>query len=82
MKIGNVEFFTWNEYRNGKNIKHYENAPDCENCPYSWESISYEGECEACGCYFSDQDFNTPTWVCLLPNMVKQLIKKLKGWNE
>ena len=88
MRIGDVMLCHWTEVtqdRQTKNFKvkrHHYTEPDCENCPCSWESISYEGECEACGCYFSDQDFNTPTWICLLPRWVKRLIKRMRGWDE
>lgn len=50
---------------------------DCENCPLGWESRSYEGECEDCGCFF-DHDFNVPKWKCMLPNFVKKIYLRRK----
>lgn len=46
---------------------------DCENCPCGWESRSYEGECNDCGCLFN-YDFNTPVWKCMLPKWIKNII--------
>lgn len=54
---------------------------DCESCPMGWESRSYEGECEDCGCLF-DKDFNVPIWKCMLPNWVKKIIIRWKGGAE
>lgn len=50
---------------------------DCENCPMGWETRSYEGECDDCGCLF-DYDFKVPIWKCMLPNWIKGKIAKHK----
>lgn len=52
---------------------------DCENCPCGWESRSYEGECDDCGCLFDRKgDFDVPTWKCMLPKWIKRLFAKHK----
>jgi len=45
-----------------------------------WDSFSYEGECEDCGCCFN-YEFDVPIWKCALPDWVKKIIKKMKGWD-
>lgn len=52
---------------------------DCENCPMGWESRSYEGECDDCGCLFGYEIGSAPIWKCMLPRWFKNLILKLKG---
>ena len=55
---------------------------DCENCPMGWETRSYEGECDDCGCLFS-YDFRVPIWKCMLPRWIKNIIaKSALGGNE
>lgn len=50
---------------------------DCEHCPMGWEDMSYEGECNDCGCSF-DYNFNVPFWKCMLPKWIKRIIIKIK----
>ena len=53
---------------------------NCENCPFGWEYVSYEGECGDCGCEMSkDGDFSAPICICSLPKFIKQIIIKRKG---
>lgn len=79
--IGDLALGHWEVWRvNGKDEFHICLDPDCENCRFGWECMSYEGECEDCGCYI-DHDFNTPKWICALPRWTKKLIKKVKGWE-
>lgn len=83
--IGNLKMqtFHYGSYEDGKHKDwtelHLWYDIDCENCPFGWECRSYEGECIDCGCLVSkDGDFSTPTWICMLPNWVKNIILKLK----
>lgn len=79
--IGDLEFFTCRTvYLNGKCKREFDLDPDCENCFFSWECISYEGECEDCGCYI-DHDFNVSKFYCAIPWRIKKLIKKIKRWE-
>ena len=82
--IGNLklETFHYGSYEGGKHDNwtelHLWYDNDCEHCPCGWEYRSYEGECEDCGCLVSkDGDFTTPTFVCMLPNWIKNIILKL-----
>lgn len=79
--IGDLEFYHIIIHRiNGKRERHIGFCPNCENCYFSWEYRSYEGECEDCGCYI-DYEFNTPKFYCAIPWRIKKLIKKLKRWD-
>ena len=49
---------------------------DCENCPFSWEHWSYEGDCD-CGCMWYD-DLYGYKLVCYLPLFAKQIIYRIK----
>ena len=53
---------------------------DCKYCPMGWEDMSYEGECNDCGCLF-DYDFNVPIWKCMLPRWLKNIILKYANKN-
>ena len=77
MKIGNLEIHT---YKLDGQKKHGLYS-DCEGCPFGYDSYSYEGECEDCGCYI-DHDFDVHPIICAIPYKLKKLIKKLKGWEE
>ena len=81
MRIGDVVLYRWAGTCNGKTKKHVGLAPDCEHCPISWDSFSYEGECEDFGCFF-DHEFNVPMRKCMLPQWVKYLIKKIRKWED
>lgn len=83
--IGNIHLDTFNyvAYENGKRNEWTELSlwydRDCEHCPCGWEHRSYEGECEDCGCLISkDGDFSAPTFVCMLPSWIKNIIIKIK----
>lgn len=80
MKIGVLELFSWNEVKNGKQKKYFGIDRCCEDCVMGWDSFSYEGECEDCGCCFN-YEFDVPIWKCALPDWVKKIIKKMKGWD-
>lgn len=83
MRIGDKAFRVWHENINGKIKTHCYWESDCENCPFSWEDRSYEGECNDYGCYYDrDSELSAPTIICLLPHWVKEWIKKRKGWDE
>ena len=79
--IGNVtiEESTYYDLDGKHVVKHYLER-DCENCPFGWECSSYEGECEDYGCYIN-YNFNVPLIICMLPERLKLLIKKMKGWE-
>ena len=93
MRIGDVMLCHWTEVtqdRQTKNFKvkrHHYTERDCENCPFSWESRGYEGECYDDGCRMAKPRLDIPyvcvakTWVCLLPRWVKRLIKRMRGWE-
>ena len=53
---------------------------DCEDCPLSWEDISYEGECNACGCYMAKvgEDCPRTLLICRLPKWVKRILLRHK----
>lgn len=93
-RIGNfnIATFHYGSFENGKHKDWTElncwYECDCENCPFSWESRGYEGECYDDGCRMAKPRLDTPyvcvakTWVCLLPRWVKRLIKRMRGWDE
>lgn len=78
--IGDLEFGTWIIWSAKGEEREIDFDPDCEHCIFGWESRSYEGECEDCGCYI-DYEFNTPKFFCALPWRIKHLIKKIKRWD-
>ena len=49
-RIGDMKKSWWVDHNK---VKYYWCA-DCENCPFSWESRGYEGECYDEGCYAHD----------------------------
>ena len=81
--IGNIKITSMHYSKPIENSKEWENYTnincwydcDCENCPMGWEDMSYEGECNDCGCLF-DHDFKVPIWKCMLPEWIKKLIVK------
>ena len=79
--IGDLKFCSWVVYTNKKRKRELDLDPDCEHCYFGWDCTSYEGECEDCGCYI-DHDFNTSKWICALPQWIKELIVKIKGWDK
>ena len=78
--IGSVNFNIDKVRMSEKEVTDFYTDCDCENCPLSWECRGYEGECEDYGCYI-DKDFDTPLFICALPWRIKNLIKKVKGWE-
>lgn len=50
---------------------------DCENCPLSWETRNYEGDCN-CGCYMAEPGEDCPKslLICMLPRWIKKIIYK------
>lgn len=50
---------------------------DCENCPLSWAEVSYEGECDDCGCMVYD-DLYGDKLICQMPMKIKRWIYKYK----
>ena len=79
-KIGDIAVEKWQEGSGKDTINHYYTECDCKHCVMGWDDMSYEGECEDCGCCF-DYHFNVPKWKCALPRWIKKLIKKVKGWD-
>ena len=86
-RFGNVRISTFKYSKpieNSDKWEHYTEVScwydnDCENCPCGWENISYEGECDDCGCLFDKNgDFNVPVWKCMLPKWIKELFAKQK----
>lgn len=84
--IGNLilETIHYGAYENGKHKNWselclwYDN--DCEHCSCGWEDRSYEGECNACGCYLAKRGHEeAPVFVCMLPDSIKRVLVKLKG---
>src|SRR5574344_2764943 len=81
--IGNIKITSMHYSEPIENSKEWENYTnincwydcDCENCPMGWEDMSYEGECNDCGCLF-DHNFKVPIWKCMLPEGIKKLIVK------
>jgi hypothetical protein len=81
--IGNMRITSLHYSRPIENSSKWENYTeiscwydnDCENCPMGWETRSYEGECDDCGCLF-DYDFRVPIWKCMLPRWIKNIIAK------
>lgn len=48
---------------------------DCETCPFSWEDIGYEGECNDCGCDVYG-DLYGDKLICYFLNFIKRMIRK------
>ena len=81
MKIGNMVLQKSTYYEiNGKHVTKHYLEPECETCPFGWDCYSYEGECEDYGCYVN-YEFDVPLIVCMLPERIKRLIKKIKEWD-
>ena len=80
MRIGDTKPYAYTICIDGKKKLRIGLESCCEDCPMGWDDMSYEGECNDCGCYFN-YDFNVPRWKCILPRWVKNLIKKRKGWK-
>ena len=80
MKIGDVVVYKTKYLEKNK----IDCMRDCENCPFSWESRGYEGECYDYGCMIDKKPSVciAPLWACALPRWIKGLIKKFKGWED
>ena len=52
--------------------------PECENCPFAWEDMSYEGECNDCGCMWYDSKKKDYGVACYLPKWIKRKIAAYK----
>lgn len=84
-RFGNVRISTFKYSKPIKNSNKWEQYTevscwydeDCENCPCGWESGSYEGECDDCGCLFDKKGgFDVPVWKCMLPRWIKNIIAR------
>ena len=86
MRIGDMGLESYLDYGKefGAYKKKYYWHRQCENCPFSWESRGYEGECDDWGCYAhtKDSQYFAHKNVCYMPRWIKRLIKKVKRWNE
>ena len=84
--IGTLKLQTFHYGNWDKNGKHYTyselhlwNDNKCDECPCGWESRSYEGECDCCGCWLAKRGHEeASTWICLLPNWIKGIAVKIK----
>lgn len=53
----------------------------CENCPAGWEDMSYEGECNACGCLILGNDMFDDD-CSLSADEIDKRLAQLKAYEE
>ena len=86
MRIGDMGLESYLDYgkKFGTYKKKYYWHRVCEDCPFSWESRGYEGECDDWGCmaHKKNSQYMANPIMCYMPRWIKRLIKKVKRWNE